>query len=167
MWCIGAGIARRSLSLLPQPGGLEGRFQILSPLEPGDVALPKTPAMGLLLHKLAFASSAARIPAHSGDDDVPTVEELVELMPGLLPDLSESPHRSYHFSGAAPNAWFDCIWGIDVFDIRSGQFEEPYRIFIDQPLVIDAPRTISTFSCDIARQYPARAASRESHGCQE
>jgi hypothetical protein len=124
--------------LLRQPGGFEGLHHILTPFEPRDPAAAEGPGMRLLLGEFPLAFAAACVPGHGGDHGVPAVEQLVQLVPRFLPDLGETAHRSHHLGRATANTGLDRIWGIDVFDVRSGELEQPQlRISIDQPLVID------------------------------
>ena len=78
--------------------------------------------MGLLLHEFAFASSAAGVPAHSGDHTVATVEELVEFV-WESADLGEAAHRSNHLDGSTANTRFNCIWGLtySMSDVASSR----------------------------------------------
>src|SRR4051794_38467039 len=112
--------------------------------------------MGLLLHELALAPSAPGVPANGGNHDVTAVEDLMQLVSGVLPDLSETAHRSYHLERSTANTRLDCIRGIDVFDVRGSQFEEPlFGISIDQPLVVDAPHDL-----DVLLRHRQRSISR-------
>jgi hypothetical protein len=63
--------------LLPQTGGFEGLYEILTPLEAGDPAFAQGPAVRLLIDEFSLASPAANVPADGGNHDVPTVEKLV------------------------------------------------------------------------------------------
>ena len=73
------------------------------------------------------------MPTDGGNHHVPAVEELVELVPGLVPNLGETSHRSRDGGETTANSGLDGIGGIDVLDVRSGELQQLFRISIDQP----------------------------------
>jgi hypothetical protein len=127
---------------LPQPGRFQGLDEILTPLESRDHASAQSPGVGLLVDELPIASAPAYVPADSGDDSVPAVVELPKFVTGILPGFRKAAHCLRDLSGAATNARLDRVLGIDVFDVRGRQFEEPLGISINQPLVIDTPHDL-------------------------
>jgi hypothetical protein len=60
--------------LLPQPGGFEGGIQIETPFQANDLAFAERPGVRLIMH------IAASVAGDGGDQDIATVEQLMELM---------------------------------------------------------------------------------------
>jgi hypothetical protein len=73
------------------------------------------------------------VPADGGDDHIPTVVQLPQLVAGFLPDFSEAAHRLRNRDEPVAHPGFDCIGRIDVFDVGGCEFEELLGIAIDQP----------------------------------
>jgi hypothetical protein len=94
-----------------------------------------------------------------GNHDVPAVEQLVELVPGFLPELREASHRSPHGGETTANARFDGIGRIDELDVRSREFQELLRISIDQPVLVDVADQLDVLLRHRPRSILARAAA--------
>lgn len=80
------------------------------------------------------APTATRREADGGNDGIPAVEQLVELVPRRVKQLGTVPQRLHDLSGPATNAGFNCPRRIDYSMSGGGELVvDPLRISVKQP----------------------------------
>src|SRR4029450_7809147 len=106
---------------------------------------------------LALAAADMGVKAEKGDNRIAVLEQVLNDVSRGGKQLVASPQSPRHLGGAAASSGLDRVGGIDVFDVRGAKFrDEPLRISIDQPLLVDPADDL-----DVLLRHRPRSISRQ------